>query len=117
MSEEIDEIVSKLTSILNNDTSSSSDNKFSEKIKEEFSNSNSSDTQKNELNFDINTIFKLKSAFDNANSNDDPRNNLLQALKPYLRPKKKEKLDQYIKIINIIKIMDIYNSMEKGDKK
>lgn len=117
MSEEIDEIVNKLTSILNNDTSSSFDNNFSEKIKEENFNANSSDAKNNDLNFDINTIFKLKSAFDNANSNNDPRKNLLQALKPYLRPKKKEKLEQYIKIINIIKIMDIYNSMEKGEKK
>ena len=39
-----------------------------------------------------------------------PRNNLLYSLKPFLREEKKKKLDQYIKIANLLKVLEILNS-------
>lgn len=124
MSEEsMEDIVKKITGVLNKEPSSdSSSDEFSEKLKNVISNlnfnsSSDSNDSKNTSDFDVNTIFKLKSAFDKINSKDDPRNNLLTALKPYLRKEKKEKLDQYMKFMNVAKIMNIYNSTEKsGDK-
>lgn len=67
-------------------------------------------------NIDINTFFKLKSALDKMNSKTNPNTQLLLALKPYLKKNKKEKLDQYIKLMNLTSIMEVLNNNE-GDNK
>ena len=68
--------------------------------------------------FDINTIIKLKSIMDNFNNNkNDPRSNLLLSLKPYLANKKKEKVDQYIKFLNLAKVIEVMNPMAGGENK
>ena len=41
------------------------------------------------------------------NNKNDPRTNLLYSLKPYLRDGKKEKLDQYVNLLNVSKIAEI----------
>jgi len=50
------------------------------------------------------------------NSKSNPNTQLLLALKPYLKKNKKEKLDQYIKLMNLTSIMEVLNNNE-GDKK
>ena len=67
-------------------------------------------------NIDIQTFLKLKSALDKMNSQNNPNTQLLLALKPYLKESKKEKLDQYIKLMNISSILEVLNNHE-GDKK
>ena len=47
------------------------------------------------------------------NNKNDPRDNLLDSLKPYLRDGKKDKLDQYVNLLNITNLADIL----KDDKK
>lgn len=61
----------------------------------------------NSFDFDINTILKMKGIMDKMNSQNNPRNNLLYSLKPFLRDNKKEKLEQYIKISNILSIFEL----------
>ena len=59
-------------------------------------------------NIDMNTIMKISSAFGNMNKNkNDPRANLLNSLKPYLRDNKKEKLDNYVNLLNMSKIAEV----------
>lgn len=65
--------------------------------------------------FDISTLLKFKNIFDKANNMNNPRNQLLYSLKPFLRETRKEKLDQYIKIANILYVLNSLN--ETGDKK
>ncbi len=67
-------------------------------------------------NIDIQTFLKLKNALDKLNSKDNPNTKLLLALKPYLKDSKKEKLDQYIKLMNISSLLEVFNNNE-GDKK
>lgn len=55
----------------------------------------------------MNTIMKLSSALGKINNKNDPRANLLYSLKPYLRDAKKEKLDQYVNLLNVSKIAEI----------
>ena len=55
----------------------------------------------------MNTIMKLSSALGKMNNKNDPRANLLYSLKPYLRDAKKEKLDQYVNLLNVSKIAEI----------
>ena len=59
----------------------------------------------NDFSFDINTIMKIKSIMDNMNNKNTPRNQLLMSLKPYLEDEKKEKLEQYIKIANLLSVL------------
>lgn len=81
----------------------------------------STDTQTNNSsnftsNIDMNTILKMKSIMDKMQSNkDDPRANLLRSLKPYLKESRKSKIDQYVQLLNMTNIMEIFN--ENGGEK
>lgn len=75
---------------------------------------NNSNNSSNDFNLDIETILKIKDILSKMNKNNHhPRNNLLQALKPYLEDDKKEKLEQYIKIANLLSILESFDSNMK----
>ncbi len=67
----------------------------------------SSSSNSSTPNIDIETIFKMKSIFEKMNSSEDPRANLLRSLKPYLKESRKSKVDQYIQLFNMTKVMDV----------
>lgn len=81
------------------------------------SNTPNSNKSSNNFNLDMNTIMKMKSIMENMNSKNDPRANLLYSLKPYLRDSKKEKLDQYVNMLNVSKIAEIMNQNNNKDNK
>lgn len=113
ISPEMLESVSKMLGNNNpNNHNSSNNNNFNS------SNSNSSSTSTNSSGFDFNnidpaTIMKLTSALGKMNDKNDPRANLLYSLKPYLRDGKKDKLDQYVNLLNITKMADIFKDNQK----
>ena len=96
------EMINNLSSMLNSSQSNQD------------SNSNSTNSSGNNNNFNID--MKMKSIMDNMNNKNDPRANLLYSLKPYLRDSKKDKLDQYVNLLNISKIADVMNK-NNDDKK
>jgi len=52
-------------------------------------------------------LLKMKSMVDKVNvTQDDPRSNLLASLKPYLKESRQDKLDQYIQLMNMSKMID-----------
>lgn len=64
----------------------------------------------NSFELDIDTILKIKTLISKINaSNNNERISLLQALKPFLSENKQNKLDEYIKIVNIITIIESLN--------
>lgn len=70
----------------------------------------------NPLNgIDFETIMKMKSIIDKMNIKDDPRSNLLLSLKPYLKESRKEKLDQYMQLLSISRVLDVFPFLG-GDK-
>lgn len=72
------------------------------------SNSSDSHSSKTTPDIDIETMLKMKSVIDKMNSkNDDPRSQLLNSLRPYLKQSRQSKLDQYIQLMNMSKIIDI----------
>ena len=83
------------------------------------SNNNSSQTssQNGNFNLDMNTIMKMKSIMESMNNKNDPRANLLYSLKPYLRDNKKDKLDQYVNLLNVSKIAELMNNNSLDNKK
>ena len=59
---------------------------------------------------DFETIMKMKTIMEKMNNHNDPRANLLISLKPYLKPSRKDKVDQYIKLFGMSKVMEIFNN-------
>ena len=83
----------------------------------ESSSSKSTSSSASSPELDLNMIIKLKSIMDQMNtSSDDPRSNLLISLKPYLKPSRKEKVDQYIGLLRMSKVFDVMN-LSNGEKK
>lgn len=76
-------------------------------------------TQNNETSspsIDIGMLLKMKSIIEKMNTNEnDPRTKLLLSLKPYLRDNRKDKVEQYVKLFNMTKVLDILN-IDGGDK-
>ena len=79
--------------------------------------SNQNVSQNGNFNLDMNTIMKMKSIMENMNNKNDPRANLLYSLKPYLRDSKKDKLDQYVNLLNVSKIAEFMNQNNNDNKK
>lgn len=46
-------------------------------------------------------ITKVKTMLDKKNRIDDPRINLLNAIKPYLNSKRQERVDGFVKVLNV----------------
>ena len=106
------DMVNNLFNMLNNSNASNNANSSSDS-------SNSNDSQSSENNtsgIDIETIMRMKSIIDKMNAKDDPRANLLQSLKPYLKESRQSKVDQYIQLMNMSKVMEVFPFMG-GDKK
>lgn len=72
--------------------------------------SNTSPADNSDFSLDIDTILKIKDIISKINKNQScPRNKLLHALEPYLKEDKKEKLNQYIKIANLLSVMENFD--------
>ena len=102
------EMINNLSNILNSNTQTSSQNSSNQNI--------NNSTPNNNLNLDMNTIMKMKSIMENMNNKNDPRANLLYSLKPYLRDSKKDKLDQYVNLLNVSKIAELMNKNNDNKK-
>ncbi len=63
---------------------------------------------------DLDTILRMKSIIDKMNTKNDPRSNLLESLKPYLRESRRSKVDQYVQLMNMSKVMESFNFMSGG---
>ena len=99
------EMINNLNNMLN------SNNQSNQNSNQDRSNNNSGN-----FNIDMNTIMKMQSIMSNMNNKNDPRANLLYSLKPYLRDSKKEKLDQYVNLLNISKIAEMMNKNNNDNK-
>lgn len=126
--EDMADIIQKLSSMMNNNSNNSfenTDNISSDTSTESnfnvadllnnmnfnSSNENTDNTQNNNFNFDVETIMKMKNIMDRVNSSkNSPETNLLLSLKPYLNNNRKQKLDQYMQILNITKVIEAFNS-------
>ena len=104
------EMINNLSNILNSNAQTSSQNSSNQNINNSTSNNN------NNFNLDMNTIMKMKSIMENMNNKNDPRANLLYSLKPYLRDSKKDKLDQYVNLLNVSKSAELMNKNNDNKK-
>ena len=68
------------------------------------------------FDFDLDTIIRFKNLYQKINDNNNPRNRLLYSLKPFLRESRKKKLDEYIKIANLLGVISIINDINSSGK-
>ncbi len=121
--EELSDVMKKISSMLSSSNIDSSDNSNNSEDSNDYStynSSDSSDTQNNGFNIDFETLLKIKSIMDKMNSKkDSPRSNLLLSLKPYLNDRRKDKMDQYIKLLNMGEMIELLmdNNNNGGDSK
>ena len=110
-----------------NNNNYSSYNKSSNSYNNSYSNSNYSAQNNNKSNeqnsnnsipnIDMDTLMKLQNIMSKMkNSDNDDMSRLLLSLKPYLRDGRKDKIDDYIKLIKMGKMTQILESFG-GDKK
>ena len=113
------DMVNNLFNMFNNSNTqnTNTDNYYSSSNPEDNINKFTSFNQSSSNNsgIDIETIMKMKTIIDKMNTKDDPRSNLLQSLKPYLKDSRKSKVDQYIQLMNMSKVIDVFPFMG-GDK-
>lgn len=104
------EMIQQFSSLLSNSNNqNNTQNNIQNNNPSTSSNTNTSNENTNSQfgGLDIGTIMKMSSAFGKMNNTNDPRANLLNSLKPYLRDTKKDKLDNYVNLLNMTKIADI----------
>ena len=100
------EMVNNLINILNN-TYNNSNNTQDNNYHSEDASKQGQSTQ-NTSNIDFETILKMKSIIDKMNVKDDPRSNLLESLKPYLKESRRSKVDQYVQLMNISRVIEVF---------
>ena len=114
------EMIQNFSKILNQNNNSNKNDNNTTSNSNNFSNSSNSNENSNNSfnmnNLDMNTVMKITSAFNKLNNQNDPRANLLYSLKPYLRDGRKEKLDQYVNLLNVSKIAEILKDDQKENK-
>lgn len=98
-----------ISNIIKNVSQMINDGNIPDEIKNLIGNSKSdnSSSVNNSSTLDFETILKMKSIFEKMNATEDPRANLLRSLKPYLKNSRQSKVDQYIQLFNMTKVMDI----------
>ena len=99
MNEDFSEVISKFKNIL-----VEKNIEIPEKLNQQ---SNNSSEKSPGFDFDITTILKIKSMLGAAQDKNLPRMQLLSALKPFLKQEKQEKLEEYIKLANMLTILEI----------
>lgn len=91
-------------------------NMLSHSNHDENNNNSNEQSKSSSPSIDFEMMMKMKTMIDKMNnSKDDPRANLLNSLKPYLKDSRKEKVDQYVKLFNMSKVIEVFNS-SGGDK-
>ena len=88
-------------------------NKFSEILKDKnidlnnLAGGQNPPADNSDFSLDIDTILKIKDILSRLNKTKDcPRNKVLVSLKPYLEDTKKEKLEKYMQIANLLSVME-----------
>lgn len=90
----------------------SNQNSYDSSYNNNSNNSSESSTNdgNNSFNLDFETIMRLQKIMNQMkNEKNDPRTNLLLSLKPYLKDSRQQKIEQYINIFKITKIIDLFN--------
>ena len=118
-----DNIKEMMNSLVNNNSNNNSNNaNNSNNSSNSTNNSGSGNSGNSNSSFDgsgidIETMMKLQKVMSAMNSSSNSSGaNLLRSLKPFLKPSRQSKVDEYIQLLNIEKVIGLMNP-SGGDKK
>lgn len=118
-----DNIKEMMNSLVNNNSNNNSNNaNNSNNSSDSTYNSGSGNSGNSNSSFDgsgidIETMMKLQKVMSAMNSSSNSSGaNLLRSLKPFLKPSRQSKVDEYIQLLNIEKVIGLMNP-SGGDKK
>ena len=101
-------IPDNVKNLFNNSQQSTDDSSYNNTSED--SNENTNPDSNNSFNIDFETLMKIQQIMNQMkNEKNDPRTNLLLSLKPYLKDNRKQKIEQYINIFKMTKIIDLLN--------
>lgn len=76
-------------------------------------------SQDSGMPFDAETlqmIFRIKQVFESMNRDDNPREKLLIALKPYMSDKRKDKLNEALKLLKMANAFEAITKLESSEE-
>ena len=112
----VKEMLSSLSQNSNNTSQEDTANSSNNLNNDSSSDSRSGNTQMQ--NIDIDTMLKMQKIMSSLNnSRNSSGANLLRALKPYLRPNRQAKVDEYINLLGVEQVIGLMNNQNGGDKK
>lgn len=114
------EIPDNIKNLLNNSGNFNSDSQNSSTHNDAnvASDSQNSSNSNDSFNLDFETILRLQKIMSSMkNQKNDPRTNLLLSLKPYLKESRQQKVEQYINIFKMTKVLDLLNNSGGENKK
>lgn len=114
------EIPDNIKNLLNNSGNFNSDSQNSSTHNDAnvASDSQNSSNSNDSFNLDFETILRLQKIMSSMNNQkNDPRTNLLLSLKPYLKESRQQKVEQYINIFKMTKVLDLLNNSGGENKK
>lgn len=101
-------IPDNVKNLFNNSQQNTDDSSYNNTSED--SNENTNPDSNNSFNIDFETLMKIQQIMNQMkNEKNDPRTNLLLSLKPYLKDNRKQKIEQYINIFKMTKIIDLLN--------
>lgn len=110
-----EDLASQLSSILeknNIDLNQVLENFNQSQKKEDNCQTNDNPSNENSSSIDPEMILKIQKLLSLVNSNKNSKDEqLLKSLKPYMRQSRKDKIDQYIKLLHIMKLFENFQEM------
>lgn len=110
-----EDLAAQLSSILeknNIDLNQVLENFSQSQKNEENSSENNNPPNENFSSIDPEMILKIQKLLSLVNSNKNSKDEqLLKSLKPYMRESRKDKIDQYIKLLHIMKLFENFQEM------
>ena len=109
------QVPDNIKEMINNIQNSNTNNQNNNMDNSNYSNNTNFNNSSNS-NINMETIMKMQNVFSNMQNNkDDDMSKLLISLKPYLRDAKKDKIDDYIKLILMGKMTKIMENLNNNN--
>lgn len=116
---DFDELVKKAQTMINNNQVPPEIATMMKSMNQNNINNNSKNNQNNSSQNNMNN--NIQNNLNNSSQNNlnnligsDNISNLLEALRPYMRDSKKEKIDEYIKLVKMGKVANLFNMLNNN---
>ena len=122
MNDNLSDLLNNLSKNINSSDGNNINPDMLKQLLDSFNSSNgSNDSNKNDNNsnpdIDLDTILKMKTIMEKMNSSkSNSSSNLLLALKPFLRQSRQSKVDQYVQLLKLAPLLEMFKNDNNSKK-